>query len=87
MVFSIYYELMESLILYIILFITILIGSYLIFENQQYQKNIKNENNSDDINLLKESINTHIKGFLDFADQQCFFFNNTDQMASMSLIF
>ena len=51
---------MESLILYIILFITILIGSYLIFKINNIQKNIKNENNSDDINSLKESINTQI---------------------------
>ena len=44
---------MESLILYIILFITILIGSYLIFKINNIQKNIKNENNSEDIEFTK----------------------------------
>ena len=69
---------MESLILYIILFITILIGSYLIFKINNIQKNIKNENNSDDINSLKESINTQINSVSSSLNTQ---------MASMSSSF
>ena len=69
---------MESLILYIILFITILIGSYLIFKINNIQKNIKNENKSEDINSLKESINTQINSVSSSLNTQ---------MASMSSSF
>ena len=60
---------MESLILYIILFITILIGSYLIFKINNIQKNIKNENNSEDINSLKEIGQKNPK-YKDFINSQ-----------------
>ena len=69
---------MESLILYIILFMTVLIGSYLIYKINNIQKNIKIENNSEDIKSLKESINTQINSVSSSLNTQ---------MASMSSSF
>ena len=51
---------MESVALYIILSLTLIIGLYLVFKINSFQKNLNKEPNNEEINSMKESINSQI---------------------------
>jgi Uncharacterized protein conserved in bacteria len=51
---------MESVLLYIILFLTLIIGLYLAFKIHAIQKNFNKEPNIEEINSIKDSINSQI---------------------------
>ena len=51
---------MESVLLYIILSLTLIIGLYLAFKIHSIQKNFNKESNNEEINSIKDSINSQI---------------------------